>query len=350
MVQELEANPRKSGIQKFVSAIAPAIESGLKIHGEHRRQKDYGNALKGLEDIYSNPELSESQKLIGAYQRLAQFPEAAQQLAGPLSRIGAQENKFSQQLLGKQQKQEQLNQSIQNIKDIYNNPDLSQEDKTLEVYRELNQNPTLAHHILQSLEKPAKAQSNDIAGQQLTEGWSAIEQGDKEALKKILNDPKTSADVKAKLIHLRNEKEARDLSKSREQRYRQEFVQNSYNQAIKNEQELLKTVGPKEKGPINDRIKKLKQLRKADLHLINKDPDNYGKLNLWNVVDPEDLAEMEMEDEQEFIDEPVEAEKQKVKFDPKNPEHVHMAKLALEMAKGDREKANEILAEGFIYE
>lgn len=348
MVQILPANPRKSFIENLSSGLMPAIESGVKLYQEHQRKKDYAQALQGLSDVYSNPKLSESQKLIGAYQRLSQFPEAAQQLAGPLSRLGAQEQKFSSKIMDDQRKQEQLNQSFQDIQGIYSNPDLSEEEKTFGVYQKLNQNPTLAHNLLQSLQKPAKARNEDLAGQQFTKGYSALQEGDESTFRDVLSDPETPSIVRNKLVALQNQLEVRKDVKSREVRARQSLVQRSYKQAIDREQKMYETASLKERPSIKKNIKKLEALQRADLKRLAKNPDIYPSLSIWNAVDPDFLPEEMEEEEGEF--EPIEAEKKKVKFNPKNPQHVAKARQAMQQAGGNRAKANEILAEEFIYE
>ena len=73
---------------------------------EHQKKKQFAEALQNVQGAYGDPNLSEQQKLIQAYQQLAGNPEVAQQLGGQLSRLGGQQESFRNKLLGKQQEQE----------------------------------------------------------------------------------------------------------------------------------------------------------------------------------------------------------------------------------------------------
>ena len=68
----------------------------------YQQKKQTENALQGLQDIYSNPDLSEQQKIIGAYRQLAAHPDLAKQLTGQLGKLseGQREEDFLSQLMG----------------------------------------------------------------------------------------------------------------------------------------------------------------------------------------------------------------------------------------------------------
>lgn len=299
MVQIIPANPRKSKGQMWGEALGNALNVGLQAYGQHQKQKQFQQALQNIEGAYSNPELNEQQRLIQAYQQLsgAGHPELAQQLGGQLSRLGGQQESFRNKIMGQQQEQNRLAQSFQNIQNLYSDPNLSEEQKVFGVYQELSQNPTLAHNLLGSLQKPAKVESENLAADAYSRGYESLTEGDEEGFREIIRSPDTPLSVRNKLIDLQNKFNVRKDVRNREIRARQNMVQKSYKQAIDSEKEKLKDIyTPREERPkINKRIKKLEALQKADMKRLTKDPNVYTNLHLWNFVDPEFLPEDEEE-------------------------------------------------------
>lgn len=68
----------------------------------YQQQKQMQNALQGLQDLYADPNLSEQQKIIGAYRQLAAHPDLAKQLTGQLGQLseGQREEDFLSRLMG----------------------------------------------------------------------------------------------------------------------------------------------------------------------------------------------------------------------------------------------------------
>lgn len=194
--------------------------------------------------------------------------------------------------------QNRLRQSFQNIQNMYNDPNLSEEQKTFGMYQELHQNPTLAHNLQASLNQQGKKRGENVAGRQFSTGYNAILEGDNEALMSVLDDPTTPLNVKQKLTALRDKQETRKSVQDRELRSRQGLVQKSYRQAIESERKKIAGdiyISKKDVEAINKRIKKLEALQKVDLKRLSKDADAYGNLHLWNMVDQEFYPEEEME-------------------------------------------------------
>jgi len=353
-IQIIPARPRgPSRGEKVGRALSGALETGLKAYQEHQKKKGLEQAFQDIEGAYSNPNLSEQEKLVGAYRKLAGIdPQLANQFVSNFKGVGSKQEQFRNKILGEELERNRLGESIQSLQGLYNNPDLSEEEKVFGVYQELARNPTLANNLLGSLQKPGKARGEDIAGEQYSKGYNAIIEGDNESLKDILEDKSTPLSVKRQLTDLKNQQETRKSVQDRELRGRQTLVQRSYKQAIDAEREKLKDLylKPPQMAAINKKIKRLEALQRHDLKRLAKNPKSYEKLSLWNNVDP-DYWEEEAEEEGEFerVDEFMEPEqeKEKVKFNPKDPAHVARAKRAMQEAGGDRARANQILAEEF---
>lgn len=315
----------------FEKGFKGGLERQYKEMQKQQERKQLSEAIGQARQFYSNSKLSPEEKQLGLYEALAGYPEVAQHLGGQLSKLGKQ-----------QQEQSSLAQSFQNIQTIYNDPDLSDDQKIFSVYQEFPQNPKLAQNIVGSLQQQNKARGEDLAGKQFASGYNAILEGDTDTLKTILEDQNTPLPVKRQLTELKNKYETRKDVQSRELRSRQGLVQKSYKQAIANEREKLKGVyRDSEIAAINKNIKKLEALQKNDLRRLSKNPEVYTNLSIWNAVDPDFLPE------EEENNEPMAAGSKKMKFNPKNPEHVNRAKQVLAGVGGDRIKANQVLAEEF---
>ena len=348
MVQIIPENRRLSGWEKAGEALGGIVKSAASAYSQHQKQKKFEEAVRGVEETYSDPELSESQKLIKAYKQLSQFPDVAQNLGGQLTRLGVPASKSFAERLAGEQEQNRLAQSFQNIQNIYSNPDLTDEQKMFGVYQELSDNPTLAKNLLGSLQQPKASREETVAGKQFSTGYKAIQEGDSDTLRDVLESPDTPLSVKQKLTDLRDKFETRKGVQSRELRGRQSLVQKSYKQAINAERDKLKDIynlpSKEERARINKRIKTLEAHQHHDLKKLTKDPEAYTKLLLWNTVDDEFLPEEEGLEEAQFEEQP----REKIRFDSRNPEHVARAKQVLQSVGGDRNLANQILAEEFI--
>jgi hypothetical protein len=119
MVQILPAVPRN---KTFVQSLSEGIGKGLEAYAEMNQRRKLQEALGRVGDIYGDPELSEQQRLVQAYQQLAGAgrPELGQHLGGQLSRLGVQQEGFRNKILNKQQEQQQFGQSFQNLQNLYN--------------------------------------------------------------------------------------------------------------------------------------------------------------------------------------------------------------------------------------
>lgn len=82
------AQRRPSKSQRIGEALSGALISGLGAYQEQHKKKQYNQALKNVEGIYGNQDLSDQQKLVQTYQQLSEHPELAKQLGGQLSRYG----------------------------------------------------------------------------------------------------------------------------------------------------------------------------------------------------------------------------------------------------------------------
>lgn len=340
MVQRLPAAPPKgpSFSQKLSNAVGAGLEAysqyqkGQEQEQQYQKENETYKKLTGGRDLSKNSKTRELEigYALKGQQEGIKFKNKAEEQAA--------------QLRGEQQKQGQLNQSFQKIQSLYNDPNLSEEQKTFGVYQELSQNPTLAHNILGSLNKQGQASGENVAGRQFSTGYNAIIEGDNDTLKNVLEDPQTPLAVKQKLTAIRDKQDTRKSVQDRELRGRQSLVQKSYKQAISNEREKLKTAySNNEISGINKNIKKLEALQNHDMRRLAKNPDSYTTLSLWNAVDSDFLPE----DEEEGLSAPMEAEQEKLRFDKSNPEHVARARQALQQAGGDRAKANQILSGEF---
>lgn len=334
MVQVLPPAPPKFSLGGALgTALGEALTAGLQSYEERNQRRKLQEALGRVGDIYGNPELTEQQRLVQAYQQLAGAgrPELGQHLGGQLSRLGVQQEGFRNKILNKQQEQQQFAQSLQNLQDLYADPNLSDEQKVFGVYQELAQNPSLAHNLLGSLEKPRKSQEEDIAGEQFSKGYEAIATGDSKTLNDILRDPQTSHRVKKQLTDLSESSKVRRDVANKELRNRQSFVARSYQQALNMEHNRLKSepLSRDERTQIKKRIANIESSMKKDLRQLAKDPNAYPDLSLWNMFQQEGAPE-------EF------QEASQVVFDANNPEHrMEAAKLFQQF--GDKEKVREIL-------
>jgi hypothetical protein len=285
MVQIIPANQKHSFLESLGIGVGKGLEKGADLYLQKLKDKEFTKALKGVEDLYNDPNLSEQQKLINAYKLMGQFPEAAHQLGTPLSRLGLQQQKSFADRLKAEQDQQQTAKAFQNIQNIYSNPDLSDEQKVFGVYQELNKNPTLANNLITSLQKPKKTREEEMGSQLFTKGYNAIYENDTDILKDVLKNPKTPLNVKKQLTDLKNKFDTRKSVEARELRNRQSLVQRSYKQAIEAEQKKLeKVMYPNSKGKpevekINNRIKKLEVLQKHDLKRLSQNPDSYATLS-----------------------------------------------------------------------
>lgn len=84
------------------------LEEGMEIYEQRQKQKQFAEAIGGLEELYKNPNLSESQKLLMAYKQLSKFPDVAQQLGGQLSRLGASQRNLKVKCLRNRTKSDNL--------------------------------------------------------------------------------------------------------------------------------------------------------------------------------------------------------------------------------------------------
>ena len=349
VIQERSKGPSKGQI--LAGALQNVITSASQAYQERQKKENLSKALQNIEGAYQNPELSEQQRLIQTYQQLSgQDPQLANQLGGYLSRLGGQQEGFRNKIMGEEDERDRLNQSVQKLQGVYADPELTEEQKFFATYQELSQNPTLAKNIIGSFQQQGKARDEGVSGDQFSRGYDAILSGDNEELSDVLRDKNTPLCVKRELTNLRDKTETRKSVQARELRARQSQVERSYKQAI---DALIKQKGDAyaETAPVrakfDRKIKRLEALRGNDLRRLTKNPNSYEKLSLWNNLDADFLPEEEgeMENEDQFME--PEGGQQKIKFNPKDPEHVAIARKALQEAGGDRAKANEILSGGF---
>lgn len=285
-----KANKWGSVGRGLAEGINSALESYQKRQDEERQfaRENKTRMLKNLEAReQSYLDRKQHEQILGKEN------EAAKQLGIDISGFHdprMRQNALLEGLRGKnkENEQERLSQSFLNVQNLFQNPDLSDEQKVLGLYQELHQNPSLARNIYESLQKPGKARDEDIAGRQFSLGYNAIQEGDNDALKDVLEDPATSLSVKNKLTTLRDKAETRKGMQARELRQRQSMVQNAYKQAIANERAKIQKPGgyPRQKKEEIDKIaKNIKQLEtshKVDLHRLAKDPDSYSRLKIWD--------------------------------------------------------------------
>lgn len=275
----------------------------------------------------------------------------ANQLGGQLTRLGVPRAKsFANQLKGEQER-DQTAQAFQNIQNIYADPNLSDEQKVMGVYQELSSNPTLAHNLIGSMQQPGKNRAADMSAQQYAAGYNALQSGDQETFDQLMSDPETPLPVKKELNNLRRQQQTRKSVQDREQRLRQTEVAKAYKRAIDSENNKLKTksyVTKADRAELEQKVKQLENFQKRDMKRLKKDPNAYFSLSLWNNMDPEFLPDEELEGGFEVGDEAIaEQEQSKVKFDPKNPEHIARFEELDQQFKGDRKKVNAALAKEF---
>jgi hypothetical protein len=264
--------------QKINVGLGQALSQGQQMMQQHQRRE----AIKKL----GLPENTPSD-LAKVY--------LGEQLRGQ-SRLNAQNEKSKADRLKGQQHQQQLAESFHNIQQIYSDPNLSEEEKVFGVYQQLNQNPTLAHNLLGSLQKPGKARAEESAAQSFTKGYEALQTGDETTFRDVLSDPETPSGVRNKLVDLQNKFETRKGVKAREIRARQGLVQRSYKGAIENSRKSGELGTLKEREASKKEIKRLEALQRADLKRLSKDPESYSNLAIWNAVDPDFLPEEEGEE------------------------------------------------------
>jgi|GEM_PF-2741952 len=294
MVIVLPAQVKRSKWGSIGAGLGKGLSSALESY-ERRQDEERQFARENKTRMLKNLEAREQTYLDRKQQEqiLGKENEAAKQLGIDIS--GFNDPRMRQQALleglrgqNKENEQDRLSQSFQNVQNLFQNPDLTDEQKVFGLYQELHQNPTLARNLYESLQKPGKARDEDIAGQQFARGYNAIQEGDNDALRDVLEDPETSLSVKNKLTTLRDKAETRKGLQARELRHRQSMVQNAYKQAIANERAKIQKPGgyPRQKKEEIDKIaKNIKQLeasQKIDLHKLAKNPDSYNKLRIWN--------------------------------------------------------------------
>ena len=339
---------RPTFMQQLGLGFSKGIETAFQEYEKYQKKQDLSKAFEDIKGIYGNPKMDEQQKFVEAFGKLREFPDVAKQLAGNLSRLGIQKQKsFLEQLKG-EKTQQQTAQAFQNIQGIYNNPDLSDEQKTFGVYQQLSQNPTLAHNLLGSINQQRKAAGQDVAGQQFSKGYDAIVDDDNDDLRNVLDDPKTPLNVKQKLTDLWDSRQIRKDVGARELRTRQSLVGRSYYQAITNEQNRLKGeyLKPAERTSIKAKIGRLQKSLRKDMQRLTKDPNSYTDLAIWNELDPEFLPAGEEENGFEGGGRGMGAEPARVMFDPNNKEHRAKAQQLYNHYK-DKEKVRQKLSQEF---
>lgn len=91
MLQIIPENRRQSTREILGKALgqglSSGVEAGLKLYGANQKKQQYSQALKGIEDIYSNPEMSQEQKFVKAFSALKDFPDAAKQFTTGMSQF-----------------------------------------------------------------------------------------------------------------------------------------------------------------------------------------------------------------------------------------------------------------------
>lgn len=89
MVQVL---PGRQKTPTFLESLGAGLGQGLaklpEQIQERQKQKQFSQALQDIQDVYSNSDLNEQQKLIFAHQKLAGHPELAKQIGSQLSGMG----------------------------------------------------------------------------------------------------------------------------------------------------------------------------------------------------------------------------------------------------------------------
>ena len=206
-----------------------------------------------------------------------------------------------------------------------------------------------------------KADIDMLSNDKFSEGYRAIQDDDMDTLNNLIKDPNTPYEVKNRLSNLKNQHDVRKDVKTREIRTRQHFLQTAYSKAINFEKKRLDNASHKNRPAISERIKELVRQQRKDMKKFSEDPESYPQLSIWDNEASQYLPEEESEQEdlgnmmgvegQEFGEAPAQTQPkqgQKIRFDSKNPNHTSYAKRILDQEKGDRKKANEILAQEFI--
>lgn len=259
-----------------------------KILGEEAERNRLNQSIQNLQGLYSNPDLTDEQKVFGVYQELANNPTLANNLLGSLQKpVKAR----GEDIAG-----EQYSKGYDAIIEGDN-----------EAFRD----------VLEDENTPLNVKK------QLTD---------------LKNKQETRKSVQAKELRARQTLVQRS--------YKQAI------DAERNMFKIDPYMKDSEKAAINKKIKRLEILQKNDLKRLSKNPNSYEKLALWSNVDEDFLPEEEEEVEEmesEFMEpeEKPKEEKKKPKFDSKNPAHMARMKRALQEAGGDKVKANQILAEEF---
>lgn len=202
-----------------------------------------------------------------------------------------------------------------------------------------------------------KSNLDMLSNTKFSEGYQAIESDDMDALNKIISDKETPYDVKRQLTNMKNQHDTRKSVGEREKRVRLNNLKSSYTRAINFEKNLLSKANYKDKPDIKERIEDLMKLQRKDMKAFSEDPNSYHKLSIWDSDAAQFLPPDEFDEDEDMIGAegaesegaPVQQPKQgqKVKFNPKNPEHASYLQRVLQQNGGDRAKTNAILAQEF---
>lgn len=80
-----DRSPVKS--KQKAEALKGAVVGVADVWGEHQKKKRLGEALKGVEGIYNDPDMSQEQKFIKSFSTLQEFPEVAKQFSSGMSQF-----------------------------------------------------------------------------------------------------------------------------------------------------------------------------------------------------------------------------------------------------------------------
>jgi hypothetical protein len=86
MVQVLRASERQRR-PGFTDVLGGVINAGMQAYGEHQKKKRFGEAIKGIEDTYADPNMSQEQKFVKSFSQLREFPELQKQFSSGLSQV-----------------------------------------------------------------------------------------------------------------------------------------------------------------------------------------------------------------------------------------------------------------------
>lgn len=332
MVQVINLGPSRGALQAQI--LAPGFQALGQGLGEFT-----GNyfANKALNETVSDPEFQD-----------APLSEQWQMLQGKMQKYGQRgQNLLKQHLQIAQQRQQEHEQEI--LGRYAAGEKLAPEDlKGLSTPTQLR----LFQFEQQKQAHQNKINANTLSSQAFSKGYKAILDNDPEAFREVIEDESVPLNLKTQLSNIRTQHETRADVKKREVRNRQGMVQNAYKQALNAEKEKLRDAYGKEKPAILERIANLEKMRNKDMQRVLKDPESYGDLAIWGSSASEFLPlEEEDKNEQqsdELLPKNNSQERPKIKFEPKNPEHIQRAKQVLAEVNGDKNKANKILAEEFI--